>query len=204
MTMAIAAKQRWILYAVALVLTLVAVRWAGGQDRTEAQPAAPAPRAERPVRDADPARADAVPEVRLDLLGKRAAVAPAGDPFRAQSWEPPVEQRVRRAAPPPPPPQAPPIPFAYMGKLVDEGTTTVFLARADRNYVVRAGDTIDGTYRIEKVGDEALEFVYLPLKAKQTLPFTATAAPAAASPPAGGGEGSRSRRPMPDNDEDDD
>jgi hypothetical protein len=201
MTMAIAAKQRWILYAVALVLTLVAVRWAGGQDRTEAQPAAPAPRAERPVRDADPARADAVPEVRLDLLGKRAAVAPAGDPFRAQSWEPPVEQRVRRAAPPPPPPQAPPIPFAYMGKLVDDGTTTVFLARADRNYVVRAGDTIDGTYRIEKIGDEAVELVYLPLKARQTLPFTATAVPPA--PPAGADAGPRTRKPMPDDEDDD-
>jgi len=197
--MAIPAKQRWILYAVALALTLTAVRWAGGQDRAESKAATPAPRVERPVRDAEPARADAVPEVRLDLLGKRVAAAPAGDPFQAQSWEPP-EQKVRRAAPPPP--QAPPIPFAYMGKLVDDGTTTVFLARADRNYVVRAGDTIDGTYRIEKIGDEAVELVYLPLKARQTLPFTAT--PVAPPPAAAGANaGPRSRKPMPDDEDED-
>ena len=88
-----------------------------------------------------------------------------------------------------------------MGKLVDDGTTMVFLARQDRNYVVRAGDTIDGTYRIDKIGDEAIELVYLPLKAKQTLPFTATAT--APSPPAAGGGGQRSRKPMPDDDDDD-
>jgi hypothetical protein len=204
MTMAIPAKQRWILYALALALTLTAVRWAGGQDRTEQRQAAQqAPRAERPpVRDApaDAARAETVPEVRLDLLAKRVAAAPAGDPFGAQSWEPP-EQRVRRNLPPPPPPQAPPIPFAYMGKLVEDATTTVFLARQDRNYIVRAGDTIDGTYRVEKIGDDALELVYLPLKARQTLPFTAAAAPVPAG--AGAGAGARSRKPMPEDEDED-
>jgi hypothetical protein len=202
MIMAIPAKQRWILYALALALTLTAVRWAGGQDRAEQRPAAQAPRAERPVRDAsgDAARAETVPEVRLDLLAKRVAPAPAGDPFGTQSWEPP-EQKVRRNLPPPPPPQAPPIPFAYMGKLVEDATTTVFLARQDRNYVVRAGDTIDGTYRVEKIGDDALELVYLPLKARQTLPFTATAT--AAPAPAGAGAGAKSRKPMLDDEDDD-
>jgi hypothetical protein len=203
MTMAIPAKHRWILYAVALALTLVAVRWAGGQDRAEQRAAAQAPAPDRAgVREAsaEAARAEAPPEVRLDLLAKRTAPAPAGDPFRTQSWEPPPEQRVRRS-PPPPPPQAPVLPFAYMGKLVEDTTTTVFLARQDRNYIVRAGDTIDGTYRVEKVGDDAVEFVYLPLKAKQTLPFTATApAPAAARTD----PGARARRPDPDDDEDED
>jgi hypothetical protein len=200
MTMAIPAKQRWILYALALALTLVAVRWAGGQDRAE--PRAPALAPERAaVREAptDAARVEAVPEVRLDLLGKRTAPAPAGDPFRAQSWEPPPAQRARNL-PPPPRPQAPPLPFAYMGKLVEDAATTVFLARQDRNYIVRAGDTIDGTYRVEKVADDAVELVYLPLNARQTLPFTATAAAAPARPT----PGARAQRPAPYDDEDED
>ncbi len=117
--------------------------------------------------------------------------SPAGDPFQAQSWQPP-EQAIRRHVPAPRP-EAPPLPFAYLGKLVDEATTTVFLAKQDRNYIVRAGDTIEGTYRVEKVGDDALVLVYLPLKARQTLPFVARAP---ASP--------RPQKPKSDDDDEDD
>ncbi len=67
--MAIPAKQRWIIYAVALALTLVAVRWAGGQDGAENSVAAarPADEAAKPARGArgrrggDRARARAAP-----------------------------------------------------------------------------------------------------------------------------------------------
>lgn len=189
--MAIPARQRWIVYAVALALALVAARWAGGQDGAEARNAGL--QSARPARDATPdaARAEALPEVRLDRLGKRVAPAPAGDPFQAQSWNPPVESMPRRNLPPPRP-EAPPIPFAYMGKMVDDATTIVFLSRQDRNYVVRAGDTIDGTYRVEKVGDDALELVYLPLGARQALPFA----------PAGAPQGAKPYKPMADEDDD--
>jgi hypothetical protein len=201
MTMAIPARQRWILYAIALVLTLVAVRWAGGQDRIDARPAGEAPRPEeRPMRDApgDAARLESVPEVQLDRLVKRTAPAPAGDPFRPQSWAP-QEPPARRVHAPPPRPQAPPLPFAYMGRLLDDGATTVFLAKQDRNYSVRSGDTIDGTYRVEQIGDEAVVLVYLPLNARQTLPFTATANAASAL------AGAASRKPaLDDEDEDED
>ena len=167
----------------------------GGQDAAE-QPAAQAPRPERTFRDAPPeaAPAETVLEVRLDRLLKRTAPSPAGDPFQAQSWQPPPEEQAIRRNVPRPRPEAPPLPFAYLGKLVDEATTTVFLAKQDRNYIVRAGDTIEGTYLVEKIGDEALVLVYLPLKAKQTLAFVARAPdPASAKP----------RKPMPDDDEDD-
>ena len=105
------------------------------------------------------------------------------------------------AAAPPPRPEAPPLPFTYLGKLVEDGRTTLFLAREDRNYVVRAGDTIDGTYRIEEIRDAAAVFVYLPLKSKQTLAFAAGAPSDAgdtAPPERRGG-----RRKRPDDDDDD-
>jgi len=174
MTMAIPAKQRWIVYLVALALTLAAVKWAGGQDAAEAQ----APAADRrdvgapAARDAPApaARTERVPALQLERLGPRAPVAPAGDPFQARSWAPAPDPgaEVRHPAPRP---QAPPLPFAYMGRMVDDGTTTVFLAKDDRNFVARTGETLDGTYRVEKIDESGMVVTYLPLKIKQTLSF---------------------------------
>jgi len=182
--MAIPARQRWVVYAIVLLLTLTAVKWAGGQDRAEPRVAVAyqAERPERLVREAPPAagKAEAAPEVWLDRLERRAAAAPVGDPFQARSWEP--EQPAVRPIVPPPPPQAPPLPFTYFGKMVDGEKTTVFLARLDRNYVVRLGDTLDGTYRVEKIEEDGLALTYLPLGTQQTLPFGATPVPASAKP----------------------
>ena len=193
--MAIPAKQRWIVYAITFAFALMAVRWAGGQDRTDSRNAsAQSPRPERAARDTAADRADALPEVRLDQLGKRAMQAPAGDPFQAQSWDPPVERTIKRALPPPRP-QAPALPFAYLGKMMDGDTMTVFLAKQDRNYIVRAGDTLDGDYRVAKVDDDGLELVYLPLGVKQTLQFGAT--PAAAP-------SAKAQKPRSNDDDDED
>ncbi len=182
--MAIPARQRWVVYAIVLLLALTAVRWAGGQDRAEPRLAVAyqAERLERPAREAPPAagQAETSPEVRLDRLERRAAAAPAGDPFQARSWEPALAVVKRNL--PPPPPQAPPLPFTYLGKMIDGEQTTVFLTRQDRNYVVRLGDTLDGSYRVAKIEDEGLVLTYLPLGAEQTLPFGATPVPVSAKP----------------------
>ena len=182
--MAIPARQRWVIYAIVLALALTAVRWAGGQDRAEPRTtvAYQAERPDRPARDAA-AKAEAVPEVRLDWLERRAVALPAGDPFQARSWEP--EQQAVRPNLPPPPPQAPPLPYTYLGRMIDDEQTTVFLTRQDRNYVVRLGDTLDGTYRVEEIVPEGLVLTYLPLGAEQTLPFGATPVPAGAQPRTG-------------------
>lgn len=180
--MAIPAKHRWYVYLLALALTLVAVRWAGGQDREPAASAA-AQSAPRQARD-EPAAAQKIPEIQLDKLAKRMHPTANGDPFQARSWEPVANAQQRRVAPPPPPPpQAPPLPFAYMGKLVDDGAVIVFLTKQDRNYIVRAGDTLDGTYGVESIEDERLVLNYLPLGIRQTLPFAASPAATAAGLP---------------------
>lgn len=194
--MAIPAKQRWFVYVIAFALALVGARWAGGQDRVDSRNAgAQSPRPERPARDtaADNAKAEALPEVRLDQLGKRGTLAPAGDPFQPRSWDPPVAPTIKRALPPPRP-QAPALPFAYLGKMMDGDTMTVFLAKQDRNYIVRAGDTLDGDYRVAKVDNDGLELVYLPLGVKQTLQFSEPPAAPSAKP----------RKPQSNDDDDDD
>jgi hypothetical protein len=168
--MAISTRQRWLVYVVAAVLTLVAMRWAGGQDRAAPEAA----RSERPAHEAaraEPALVAAAPELNLEKLARREHDAPGGDLFKPSSWQAIAQEEARKSAPPPPPPkpQAPPLPFKFLGKLVEDERTLVFLVRDDRNFIVKAGDTIEGAYRVDEIADAAMTFTYLPLKQQQSL-----------------------------------
>jgi hypothetical protein len=165
--MGLPSRARWLVLGIALALTLVAARLVGREDERPA-PAAPA----APASSAPGGRT--AESLDLERLAARKGSAPAGDPFRALSWQSMAQEEARRNAPPPPPPpppQAPPLPFTYMGKLIEDGRTVVFLTRGEHNYVVRQGDTIDRTYRVDAVAEDSLSFTYLPLKQKQQLVF---------------------------------
>ena len=69
----------------------------------------------------------------------------------------------------PQPPSPPPLQFRYLGKVMEGGDTQVFLALAERNYIVKPGENINGQYRMDEVNDENITFTYLPLNAKQKL-----------------------------------
>jgi len=60
-----------------------------------------------------------------------------------------------------------------MGHLSEGADTTVFLTSGERNLVVKPGDVIDNTYKLEEVNDRALVLTYLPLSQRQTLPIGA-------------------------------
>jgi hypothetical protein len=94
---------------------------------------------------------------------------PVRDPFAARSFSSPQQQ----AAAAPVAPTAPPLPYRYIGKAIEDGKLSVFLARGDQSYSVRAGDKLDGDYRVAKVTQNAVTFVYLPMKTKQTLDIPA-------------------------------
>jgi len=64
----------------------------------------------------------------------------------------------------------PPLPFAYLGKLIEDGKLAVFLSRGGESLSVAQGDTI-GEYRVDAVSETEITFTYLPLKAKQKLPL---------------------------------
>lgn len=88
----------------------------------------------------------------------------AANLFRAQSWQPPP--------PPPAPPEkpkAPPLPFTYLGHLVEDKGIALFLGRQQRTLIVRAGDVIDGTHRVDAVSAQRAVFTYLPLDIQQPL-----------------------------------
>ena len=56
-----------------------------------------------------------------------------------------------------------------MGRLAEDQSTTVFLTAGDRNLVVKPGDVIDNTYKVEQVTDSAVVLTYLPMNQRQTL-----------------------------------
>lgn len=80
----------------------------------------------------------------------------------------------KRPAPPPPAeqiaaPTAPPLPFTYMGRILDNGVETVFLATPQNNYMVHSGDVVNNQYRIDSIDNGQMIFTYLPLTITQTL-----------------------------------
>ena len=100
-----------------------------------------------------------------EKLLKRELQNSSSDPFAIPA--PPPEE-VKQSAP-----VAPPLPFAYLGKVVDGGRTTVFVARGEENHALETGQTVAGTWRVERITEKAVTFTYLPLRQKQTLAIRA-------------------------------
>ncbi|KAB0495607.1 hypothetical protein [Pseudomonas vancouverensis] len=116
------------------------------------------------------------------VAGATAAIkdlSPAGDLFAARSWKAApalgtvVEQPVN-VTPVVQAPTAPPLPFQFVGRLDDRSDLQVFLQNGEKIYVVRKGDVIDETWRIERISDVELSLVYLPLHLSQTLSVGST------------------------------
>ncbi|MDQ3187219.1 MAG: secretion system X translation initiation factor [Pseudomonadota bacterium] len=146
----------------ALLAALLATQWVSGEDGG-ADPISAIPEERGSKREI---RADGgePAQLQLERLERRKFNAQAGDLFGPKSWIPPP---LPTASQPPSPP--PPLLFKYLGKLTEGDETRIFLALAERNYVVKAGENIDNQYRIDEVTDHAITFTYLPLGAKQTL-----------------------------------
>ena len=163
--MAVTPKMRWMMIIAALALTLAAAGWVNQEESITAAQASSSETRPRPapqVSIKEPAA------IHLDKLKRVPPEADAqiDDLFKSKSWyvPPPPPKPV-----PPPPPAAPPLPFTYFGKIMEDGKITVFLTRQDRNYVIKTGDVIDGTYRVDSIMPSALTLTYLPLDIKQSM-----------------------------------
>jgi hypothetical protein len=104
-------------------------------------------------------------------------VGGAADAFATVSWTPapppvPVAPPAVRPAPPVAP-AAPPPPFKYIG-LLEQRTDrpTAFLAKGEALHIVRVGDVLDGTYRIESLSPAQVVITHLPSNERQTLGVT--------------------------------
>jgi len=115
------------------------------------------------------ARIEVADELDVAKLDRAAQPGASADPFAQRSFAPPAPAQ-RHAASPPPKPAAPPLPFRYVGRLLDGDKLAVFLARGEESLSVAAGDTI-GEYRVDRITENEVLFTYLPLKTKQSLPL---------------------------------
>jgi hypothetical protein len=93
--------------------------------------------------------------------------------FNPTSWyvpPPPPPVAVAPENPPPPPkPTAPPVPFTYLGRYDDAAVQIVMLVKGDQMYTVSVGDTIENTYRVERIAAGSIELTYLPLNIRQSV-----------------------------------
>jgi len=157
--------------AVALAFALIA-SIVSGVEGPSTETKAPAPEA-----TISGANAQLVPDLDLDKLNRVRESKGVTDLFTSRTPVAPAPRPVAGAAeapaPLPSPPSAPPLPFRYFGKWIEGNRTFVFLWNDAEGYSASVGDTIAGSYRVESVTDTAVDFVYLPLGSRQTLPITA-------------------------------
>ncbi|WEK28297.1 MAG: hypothetical protein P0Y58_15405 [Candidatus Pseudomonas phytovorans] len=66
-------------------------------------------------------------------------------------------------------PTAPELPFQFIGRMGNNDDLQIFLQSGEKLYVVRQGDVIEDTYRLDRVSASELSLVYLPLHQSQTL-----------------------------------
>lgn len=129
----------------------------------------------------------------LDKPAKTPEVAIAktdGAPARTGTAEPiklPDRQGLARArgelfgAPPPPPvkaapapavapaPVAPPVPYRFAGKVLRGSEEEVLISKGELVFPVKAGETLDGLYKVQSIGSDRIELVYLPLGTREGI-----------------------------------
>jgi hypothetical protein len=129
--------------------------------------------------------ASAYPTLQLEKLARTGLDDPEHNPFAGKSFSgssafPPVIPTLKDAEQPPSESSqslndsgqasTPGVPFRYMGRIQEEGgRPVVFFTQGSQAYAVSEGETIDDSYRLERVSPTQLVLVYLPLKTRQTI-----------------------------------
>lgn len=92
------------------------------------------------------------------------------DAFVTRDWAPPPPPPPKALPPPPPPPPvAPPLPYRYLGKWLEEGRLVVFLQAGNRSTPVKGGEVLDGQWKVDEITPRSVRFTYLPLAQTTTL-----------------------------------
>ena len=177
--------KRRLLLGGALALTLAATLWSAlmnpDDEASLAQPVAGERRA--PVQPSNarkpaPAAAAAEPLVATNWAKVERATwtVPANSFFAAWAPPPPPPPPKAVVAPPAPPaaPVAPAFPYQLIGRLVEGDQATALLASPSRSLAAKAGDVVDGQWRVDQVTERGLTLTWLPAKLNQTISFKPT------------------------------
>ncbi|MBI3145184.1 MAG: hypothetical protein HYZ18_07970 [Pseudogulbenkiania sp.] len=159
-------RQRWAVLGGALVLSLVLAGWPDAGDEGTGAVVEVAPRSRATVKHDTPSMLLAMSIDTLQRSTDEEGTDEVKDIFTRQSWyvPPPPPKSA-----PPAPPAPPPLPFTYLGKVIDGAQVTVFVTQGDRNLAVKTGDVIDGTYRVDAIAPPMMTITFLPLSMQQSL-----------------------------------
>ena len=118
--------------------------------------------------------------------------APLGEPRGALFATPPPPAPKPARKPEPvvePMPVPPPMPYRVAGKVVHDGVSKVVVLKGDRVLTVQQGDTLEGGYRVDKIGADEITLVYEPLGTLERLAVASNsaAAPTPNAPASAGG-----------------
>ncbi|MDO8412429.1 MAG: hypothetical protein Q7S51_01420 [Gallionellaceae bacterium] len=106
----------------------------------------------------------------VEKLTRQKLELPSGDPFVAKLPPPPPPPPPAPPPPPPPPaPVAPAFPFTFLGRMIENNDTTLFLTKQDKSYSVKLNSVLEQNYRVDKIDNDQVIFTYLPLNIQQTL-----------------------------------
>ena len=176
------ADRRRLAIAGAVILVVAVVGW--WQTRPAPTSVAAAAPARTPRATVEPVLAQVKP-LRLDVLAANRG-EPSGterNPFRFQPKvvappprpvaPPPEVTRPAAPAVPAGPPPAPPIPLKFIA-LVERASGVKWAVLSDGKVTMygKDGDTIDGRYRIVKIGTESVEITYLDGRGRQVIRLT--------------------------------
>ena len=172
--------RHWMMALTLLATLVVAFRQSG----PEADYAAPALRLPNAVADRQASGEVAAGQLRevqssqLELHQRDGAASTA--PLEAAWWGvAPWALRsaaplTPEAAPPlhtvmPPPVAAPALPFRVIGRYAEDEQPAVFVQYNDQNLVLRAGDVVAATYRVDSLAATQMTFTFLPMNVQQIL-----------------------------------
>lgn len=169
--------RQWLLGA-ALLAALAATFWAAQSDDETAAAVQPVAGSSR--RAAMPAAktasaVDGVMPTDWQPVQRKVWAAPPDAQFAA--WAPPppppAPPEVKGPPPVPPAPVAPPFPYQIIGSLVENGQAQAFLSGPSRSLSARAGEVIDGQWRVDQVSATGMALTWLPAQIKQQIAFRA-------------------------------
>lgn len=131
---------------------------------------------------------------RWQARGSFAPLGEAGNAAWASKLPPPPPPPKPGPPPPPPPPVAPPFPYQWVGRwqepspapatqAASSGAASKPVARSldlavisgpNNTWVVKAGDVIEGQWRVDAVTETTVQVTYLPLSQTQTITMRRT------------------------------
>jgi hypothetical protein len=123
------------------------------------------------VRERTAPKSDVVAHIDLDKLVRAESSLPQNDPFAQRSFG--AEPKAPQAAAGDARPAVPPLPFQYIGKVIENGKQEVYVMRGDELLTLARGQKIGNEYRVDKITGTSITFTYLPSKTRQTLDLPA-------------------------------